>query len=485
MYATLKFDTEDVYYPPEAGIDDVPGWLAETMSARGVTGTFCIFGEKVQALADRGRTDVLEALKPHALLSHTQGNVRPLIPERVQDAGWADGVERMRAYEDEVAETFRRAFGRDPGGLSRHNNYFAAQHVAVAGERGGPYMTAPVGVPDCEQPVWYAGTLILPAEGTPGFGGFDRLYCCDDAFERRLRALEAFLDDCLARGVEYVSLFGCHPVQVLARGWLEHYTLAAGAQKTPQEVGWRYAVRSAAEGRRARANFARLVDYLADRPDVEMVGAPAAAELFASQPAEILRDELTEYAEAADEAGEPVLHRTFSPAEMLAGLVASLTADSAGGDVPYEVPRSDVLGPTERPITGCEADVLSAADVTAACREAMEHVERTGHVPANVTAAGRRVGAGQLLVVAARAYLGRVRGRPAESLRVPQAGRYPAAALEVDAWVRRHIGEHWAMDTDFSCERLAEHARLQTWSLKPAWLRPPRARPREGGRSPA
>ena len=54
-----------------------------------------------------------------------------------------------------------------------------------------------------------------------------------------------------------------------------------------------------------------------------------------------------------------------------------------------------------------------------------------------------------------------------------EAPRYPEIAYKLDAWIKRNIEDHWAMPTDFSCEALAEHARLQTWTMKPAWLNPP------------
>ena len=37
---------------------------------------------------------------------------------------------------------------------------------------------------------------------------------------------------------------------------------------------------------------------------------------------------------------------------------------------------------------------------------------------------------------------------------------------------------------EFSCDKIAEHARLQTWTLKPAWLRPPRGASLPEGRIP-
>ena len=54
MYAMLVFDTEDIYYPPEHHIDDIPGWLAQIMTEVGVTGTFFVMGEKAEEVRRRG-----------------------------------------------------------------------------------------------------------------------------------------------------------------------------------------------------------------------------------------------------------------------------------------------------------------------------------------------------------------------------------------------------------------------------------------------
>jgi len=35
---------------------------------------------------------------------------------------------------------------------------------------------------------------------------------------------------------------------------------------------------------------------------------------------------------------------------------------------------------------------------------------------------------------------------------------------------------------DYSCDKMAEQARLQTWTMKPAWLKPPQGPVFEGER---
>ena len=213
-----------------------------------------------------------------------------------------------------------------------------------------------------------------------------------------------------------------------------------------------------------------------------MIGTAEAGRLFSTQPAEIRRDELTEYAEQVDQAGKVVLHRTFSPAELACGLAESLLHAEESGDLPYATQRRDVLGPHSRPITGREADIVSHADLLAAARRAVEAVSSEGALPGNVRAGDARLGLGQLAAMLARAYLVQARYAKFDRIRVPKTSRYPDEAFELDVHIHRNIGEHWAYETNFTREKLAEHARLQTWTLKPAWLSPPRGRTRPENR---
>ena len=112
MYVILAFDAEDIYYPPEYGIDDIPGWLADTMSEVGITGTFFVMGEKAEELMQRGRVDVLEKMARHDIASHQQGNRYPLLPQVVERKSWRDGMEAVRGYEDWVREQIHAAFGK-------------------------------------------------------------------------------------------------------------------------------------------------------------------------------------------------------------------------------------------------------------------------------------------------------------------------------------------------------------------------------------
>jgi len=476
MYAIFAYDTEDTYYPPEYRIDDIPGWLGEIMSDVGVTGTFFVMGEKAEELLERNRRDVLEKMAPHDIASHQQGNRYPLLPQVVESKSWQKGVKAVRAYEDWVKEQHLRAFGKEPVGFSRHNCYFAPQHVAVAAERGLPYMYIPTQIPGSRQPLWYAGAVAFPTEGPNSFTGFDRIFSRDEIFAQRLRSLDEFVEQRLAAEDEWVTVFGCHPVQVMARDWLEHHTLGSGHSRTPRELGWHYRAKPREEEARARANFRRLCTYLKEHPDLEVVGIQEAGRLFSTQPPRIGRDALIAYSREVVESQQIPFHPTFSPAELLCGLADSLIHCTRLGDLPEEVTRRDVLGPAARPVVAPETAIVTHAELVSIYQQFIGQVETDSHLPANISTGDERLGLGQIAQLAARSYLALARYDRYEQLSVTTAPRYPQVAYALDAWVRRNIGDHWAMPLDFSCDTLAENARLQTWTMKPAWLRPPQGR---------
>jgi hypothetical protein len=173
-------------------------------------------------------------------------------------------------------------------------------------------------------------------------------------------------------------------------------------------------------------------------------------------------------------------HPTFSPAELVCAMAESLAHGEASGDLPEQVARRSPLGPTTRPTVARQVVTVTRAEVVAACRQVVAEVEGRGHLPANVETASGPLGIGQVALLLGRSYLAQARYDRYDRLSVSTGPRYPQLAYELDAWVRRYIGDHWAMPLGFSCESLAEHARLQTWTLKPAWLRPPQGPVAEG-----
>ncbi len=501
MIATFKFDVEDIYYPHEYGIDDISGWTAEIMSEVGLPGTFCVMGAKARTMKERGREDVLKAMAKHDLISHQLDNAHPTLVEILADKDWDEGIAAAAEYEDKVVRDFVFAYGREPVGLSRHNSQWGPHHVGLAGQRNIPYMSNMVGVPGFEQPSWYAGGLCVgtsiydtaPLGELPPpyghalngeFGGFDTYYGYDDAFEKRLADMGPYLEKCRERGTQYIYLFGCHPVGVRARGFLEHYTLAGGKDRTVEQLGFLYGLRDRAYEEVAKKNFRRYCEAVRDYPGLEVLTVTEVAKRYSTLTADITVDELLSYANEVVAAKRVLLHRTFSPAELLVGLAESLVAAGTDKPLPDAVKRHNVLGPTEMPTVAFEVISISHERLLKVCQETVDFARKHGKIPGNLHIDNDRLGIGQLIVLAAKAYAAQANHNRYAVLDVPEAPRYPDIAHNLENRLRVTHGENPRYDPDLSIEKLVRHAKLQTWSLKPAWQTPPRGKISYKGRVP-
>jgi len=471
VYVTLNFDVEDTVYPPEADTDAIAGWLAHTLSEAGLRGTFHVIGDKARALVQRGRSDVSSALAEHDIGIHTDSNLHPLIPEIVQECGWEDGVEKLLEYERRAAEAIKSAFWKEPVATSRHAVFSAPQSYGAAARMGIPYVYSTVFFPGHAGPVWFAGALCFPthAKGTSPYLGLsvEDALCRDDLFEEKLAWFGEELDSRLEAGVSCLTIFVGHPIRVKAKGWTEDLLFANGLNRSLDQVGFAYELRSEGEMARARENFARLCDYLRRRDDIEVVGIARAAELFAAQPSEVPRDAILAYCTTGEDPLEPHLDECFSPAEMLVALCESLVQGAERGALPAAVPRRDVLGPVEKPVLMPERLVVSQEELLALCSRVVEAVDETGHLPANLDLDGARVGIGTLHAAAVTAFKAACAGHSLARVRLQRARRYPPIAHEL-AQAMTWIEESSFFGPEFSPENLRVHMRLQTWSLKPA-----------------
>src|SRR5512135_1718194 len=89
VFVALWFDTEDYILPQD---DEATKRLAEMLTRLGVRATFKVVGEKARVLEERGRRDVIDALRAHAIGYHSDTHSQPpTISVYLQHAGWSDG----------------------------------------------------------------------------------------------------------------------------------------------------------------------------------------------------------------------------------------------------------------------------------------------------------------------------------------------------------------------------------------------------------
>ncbi|MFP4056286.1 MAG: hypothetical protein ACLF0G_05420 [Candidatus Brocadiia bacterium] len=475
MYVTLNFDVEDTVYPADAGIDAIPGWIAQTLTELGLRGTFHVIGDKARSMRQRGANPVIAAMTEHDIGIHTDSNNHPLVPELVQDAGWADGVATLVDYERRATQAIKEAFWKGPVATSRHAVFTSPHSFGAAAEMGLPYVYGWPHCPGHAGPVWYAGALVFPTRGQASPDGpscylslgIEPALSHDDVFAQKMARLAEELDRRVATGIECLTLFLGHPVRIRSKGWTEDFLYANGRNRTVEELGFAYELKTPHLVDHAKRNFRRLCQYLRGREDCQVVGMARAAELFAPQPTHVSRDALFAYCTGGEEAGQPRLDPHFSPAELLTALCETLLAEDERGALPRAVERRPVIGPVDKPVLMPERPFVSRQEFLHLCTQLADHVRDSGHLPANATVEEDRVGISSLHAACVSSFVAACRGERAQRLRLERQPRYPAVAAAMD----REMGwleESSFFGPEFSAEKLRLHARLQTWSLKPA-----------------
>lgn len=458
---TIVFDVEDYTTPSTEGIDDIPLWLAETMTEVGVIGTFFVIGEKARSLELRGRTDVISAMARHDIGSHTsRGSIHPTVTEQLESAGWENGVALMREQEAAGIADLERIFGVPVSTLARHGGSYGPQLLTALGEMGAGYVYSPVSLPG-HNVTWFCNALNFHGE----YGGFDDTYFRDDLFEPVFDSLKLEFDSEIT-DMDVLNFFACHPCKVRTiQFWDFNYYYGAN----PDSADWQTPeMRPSESMETARENFRRLMVYLKERDDIRIVGYQELMERFSSQPEEVSRSVLEEAARRVVVEKRAVIHERLSPADIFAALASSIGEHANTGSLPGTVERISPLGPMEMPLEDPESERVSGDEAIALAGQAVEHISAQGSMPPWLTVNGARIGAGSLLELFSRLYLDLSAGEAVES--------YPLAAFE--GWPKEHdeliVGrvegyKYWPVHReDLDMSRIVEFTRLQLWTLKPA-----------------
>lgn len=456
----VTFDTEDYISPAAEGIDDIPKWLAETMTEEGVTGTFFVIGEKARSLEKRGRRDVIAAMAKHDIGSHTSlGSVHPTVTEQLEKAGWDDGVALMAGQEASGIADLERIFGVPVRTLARHGGSYGPQLVAALGRLGAGYQGSPARLPGRDV-VWFANALNFSAQ----YAGFDDAFYRDDLFEPVFDKLKKDWPE-LVRTSRVLALFAGHPTKIRAEEFwdLNFY----GGKNTPPGQWVMPRLRPRQTMAKARENFRRLMRWIAERDDVEITTYRRLMDDYARQKGTMPWGELVDIAERTLATGALAPTDDFSPAEIFAALTRALTGfvkDRTLRDVPVVHP----LGPPEMPPAEPEIRQVRLDDVWTLATRTDEHIGRTGALPAALTVGPARIGAGSLYALFARLWFDVCTGQIRQTYEVPAFEPYPRTNEKpiIDEVLGYRSWPVHKPDLDMS--RIAEFTRLQLWTLKPA-----------------
>ena len=460
-YLVVTFDVEDYISPESEGIDEIPKWLAETMTEEGVTGTFFVIGEKARALEARGRSDVIAAMARHDIGSHTNfGSIHPTVTERLETAGWKDGVREMLERESAGIADLEHIFRVPVTTLARHGGSYGPQLVAALGTMGAGYQGSPASLPGHDV-VWFCNALNFSAQ----YSGFDDAYYRDDLFAPVFEKLKRELPG-RAREAGVLALFAGHPTKIRAE---EFWDLNYYDGKNTAPGDWRMPPLRARESMAtARKNFRRMMRWLKGRKDIEITTYRELMNVYGAQKETLERSELRAVAAGTLESRALTPSEDFSPAEAFAGLARAISGYAAKGRLPESLETQHPSGPLEMPPAEPGLSRVGLEGVYALAWAADEHVRRNGALPAVLDLDGAGIGAGSLFALFSQAYLDMDSGTPRPEYPIPEFEPYPAGQ---ETRILDEIAGYksWPVHRpDLDMSGIVEFTRLQLWTLKPA-----------------
>ena len=465
----LWFDTEDYILPRS---DDAARRLAEILTRLGVSGTFKIVGEKARVLEQRGRTDVIEALRKHEIGYHTDMHSRqPTVSVYLQHSGWDDGAAEFLRREGPGLRDVERIFGVLPVCYGQPGSSWAPQvypALARLGVRVYLDEAGHVGLDD--QPFYYCGMLHIfnmrSACTRMELTGTDNLSKGKAEFRKASDALRA-------RGGGTLSIY-YHPCEFVHGEFWDGLNFSHGAN--PPRNDWKVPpTRPEPDIEKSFSDFEKYIAFIRDEPGVRFVRAAELLERYADETYTRIftRTEVVQLAEATAaeisfrKSGEEML----SGADIFSLLTSAVVALADHSDIPEGLQAVRLYGPGRAFAPGAgppppttvpwPAFASAALDTAAYCRA-------HARMPDEIWIGANAIPPEDFLATCA-AVVRLASGGP-----IPGLIEIRKARLASEKYVARDSAGLWdwvIFPPGFHAPDLMQLARLQAWTLKPALLR--------------
>ncbi len=460
----FSFDSED-YITPEAA--DAEKWWAETMTRHGITACICAVAELARQLQRTGRTDVLKAWDRHEIAYHTDFHSRPPTPAQYLDpCGWEDGIIEAMAREGKGIADLEAITGQHPSAFCKPGSSWGPQVCPAMTRMAVPvFCDSPFVWDDPAQPMWYAGQLLLDYH-IHFDGYFDRE-------EGRLEVMKQEFEARLAAHDDGYLIMYTHPCRLVTDDFWDGINFSQGAH--PPRDAWKPApLRTPDEVRAMMRDFDAFLSWVASHPEVEQTTYRRLYDAYRESPARSVdgADVLSLLNGGLDPDGTPnavtVDNTSYSPAEIL-GLCAALYTCADWTNL-QPVPLRRLLGPAESSPKLTLPIQAATDEFQAAVREADAFMRDTGRIPASVRVGTLDIGPGTLLRAVNRLMKEETEtgGRSPERVTLEPGPELPAFSRNRRLSEMKFQGGWTVFPPEFIGENVIHHARLQSWTAKPA-----------------
>lgn len=465
VYVTLWFDTEDYVLPQS---DDAVKRLAEILTRLGVKATFKVVGEKARTLEQRGRKDVITALKKHEIGYHSNTHSQqPTIAVYLQHAGWEDGAAEFYRREVQGVRDIERIFGVTPTCYGQPGAAWASQTYPALKRMGiGMYLDESNHVGIDDQPFYFGQMLnVFKMRST-----LTRMELKGGASLTEGKSkFQAAFDKLRAQGGGTISIV-YHPCEWVHAEFWDGVNFKRGAN--PPRNEWKTPeTRPVAETEKAFSDFEEYVKFIKAQPGARFVTASELMKLYADGATShnFTSDEIAAIARSVQ--NEITFQKMNGFTLSAADSFSLLTEAFLSNEEKRPVRLNPIYGPARQfaPAAGGKPlTTVKPVEFQEAVLQVSQFCRAHGRMPDEIWIGARSISPQDYLATLGSVIEGRKSANAQMNDIQLRQGKFTA-----DSYVAEDSTRLWSwviFPEGFHAPKIMELARLQAWTLKPALL---------------
>lgn len=445
----LWYDVED-YITKES--DDALLALLTMMESKKVKGTFKFVGEKIRVVKSRGRKDILDKISRQDIGYHTDmHSEHPTISEYCEHLEFTEGALEFEKREEVGLADLVKITNMPVSTYGQPGAAWAPQVFPVLRKWNIPTYVDSNDMIDLDcRPFWYGGILNLTQ-----MKGIMRMELEQDGLANAKKHFDGLLQD----GVDLISIF-YHPCEFSTVEFWDAVNFSHGVN-TPRESWKRSQLREPGQMQYYVNMLGEFIDYLLSKGCEFITISQLAGDSFFGKPDESSEYTVSDIREMASLWDGDIDYVSFHGKSLSASEVFSLFKEHLCGEIliPKLIygPEKDI--PTESKITGKVNDFRNALCVD------FPTILGFSQLPDYFIVNGKKVN--PVDMACTLAYIIRTNPGEQESIEIQKGTLAPQKHIRNE----KNWGETWVIfPTDFKVDRLIEMAKLQTWTLKPAFF---------------
>jgi hypothetical protein len=473
---SLGFDTEDIFMPDEYDFDGIINTVSDILLANKLTGSFCLTGDKIRRIVSKKRFDVINSLKKHIVESHTDsGSRHPNVLEYLENKTWDEGVREVLTREQPCFDLIKNIFGTDSMIMNAHNNTHGAQLVyamslmkkgiRLGSSRYHNYLG------ENKSAGWFCNTVFIAGGGVCKPGLFRKAW--DQDFCELQKRFNLFKNS--GKAIITGNVF--HAMEMKSKIMSDRFWAANGINFPIDDYEKRIDIplRTEQETTTFISNFNKYCDFISRQTWLENVGLGEIIHRYSCQPVYIRNSDIEEAVSCSLESFFPYIGGFFSPAEILIAASEAIVQHKKTGVLPLKIKRRNILGPLQAPNMFPQALEVNDKIACTMAKYLLNFSNRYNSLPHNIEVDGVVFGIGSVYHTICEHWLNLYRSRKNNKITLVSPG------LSVDekfmhwlpeAGMTSEIGmDNILTKPGLNTHHAALYTRLQTWTLKPAYLK--------------